>query len=94
MEALDLTKLFGVGFWFSRSRDIELQWFQAPDVDATQLVLSERIGRTVLIETRYIKGWFPRQLHLRVLLEAIQDMEHELTLQYKAHKRRATPHVR
>jgi hypothetical protein len=94
MEALDLTKLFGYGFWFSQTRDIELHAFQAPHVDAIQLTLYERVEGTVLSETRYITGWFPRQQLLRVIVEAIQDMERELTVKYKEHKRRATPHVR
>lgn len=94
MEALDLTKLFGYGFWFSRSRDIELHSFQAPDVDAIVLLLAERIAGSLLTETRYITGLFSRDLLLRVIVEAIQDMECELTVQYKAHKRRATAHVR
>jgi len=94
MEALDLRELFGYGFWFSRSRDIELHSFWAPDADALQLVLRERVAGSVLTEARYITRWLGHDLLMRVIVEAIQDMESELTLQYKAHKRRATLHVR
>jgi len=96
MEALDLTQFFKVKYPFTRSRDVRVDVQHAVDHMGYWLVVSERVDGLTFIAKRLMGtvSALTADIEIQFMRIAIGVLMRELTVQYKDHKRRATPHVR
>jgi hypothetical protein len=96
MEALDLTQFFKVKYPFTRSRDVRVDVRHAVDHQGYWLIVSERVDELTFIVRRLMGtvSALTADSEIQFIRVAIRLLMRELTVQYKAHKRRATPDVR
>ena len=95
MEALDLTQFFRVKYPFTRSRDVRVDIQHAVEHVGYWLIVSERVDGLTFIAKRLmgVQTVFTAETEIQFIRVAIRVLMRELTAKYKAHKRRATPHV-
>jgi hypothetical protein len=96
MEALDLTQFFRAKYPFTRSRDVRVDIQHAVAHDGYWLIVSERVDGVTFLTKRLmgsVSALTPL-MEIQFMRIAIGVLMRELTVQYKNHKRRATPHVR
>lgn len=96
MEALDLTHFFKVKYPFTRSRDVRVDIRHAVNHDGYWLIVSERVDDLTFIAKRLMGtvSALTVDIEIQFIRIAIGVLMRTLTVQYKDHKRRATPHVR
>jgi hypothetical protein len=96
MEALDLTQLFRGKYRLARSRDVHVDICHASELAGYWLTVSERIDERTLIARRLMPviSALAIESHVQFMGAGVRALMRELTVDYKNHKRRATPHVR
>jgi hypothetical protein len=96
MEALDLTLLFKGKYRLARSRDVHVGIQHAVELAGYWLTVSEHVDERTLTAKRLmpVLSALRVETHVQFMGAGVRVLMRELTVEYKAHKRRATQHVR
>jgi len=96
MEALDLTQLFRGKYRLARSRDVHVNIHHAVELAGYWLTVAEHVDGRALFAKRLmpVVPALTVESHMQSIGAGVRVLMRELTVEYKAHKRRATPHVR